>query len=368
MRRRPLRVFLALLVGAFLAPAAVAQYCYEGRSCYFAGTLGCAEYERASSVPCPVAMPTPTRTPSPIPSPLTLRSVVVNFPDPGHATFWYGGSAIWNGDRHTAWVTVNDAILRYTSPDGQTWNGGERVLEATVQWEDDDQGIDHWDGFQHGVSNACVLSLPCGYVMGYTAGPYKNTEAKGGIGLAYSDDGVIWVKDPRNPIFATPGGETYALSAVTIREANYLYFTAYGGVRGIERGNYRMALDSAGRPFPVPPEKLRYTQPAYPLAWELSGCWMAEDSAWVSAGPGIVTVYRGGDCISTLGTKVGIIDRTISGYAANMLAFAVNRGPDGRSLGMWSFLLYSTGDAWATWHLQAVVLGDVPRARQHLKK
>jgi len=355
--KRGFWVFFVTLAAVFFCQQATAQsfggiYCRTEFECYQLLSI----FE-----PCPGqivkscdAPPEPTPTPTPVVALLMARQVPVTFPDPGHPTFWYGGSVALEAGTYTMWVTVNDAILRFTSNDGVSWSGGRRVLEATAAWEDDGRGVDIFDGYQYGVSNASVLKLPCGYVMGYTAGPAKNTETRGGVGLAYSTDGVIWTKDERNPIFSTIGGETYALSAVSVGAINYLYFSTTGTPAGMESGNYRMMLDSAGRPLPVYPEKLHYSDRAYPLAWDASGCWMIEQSDWGAAGPGVGTLYRGGDCFSKLGNEVGIIDRAVSGHAANMLPFLVNRGPDGRFLGGPPFLFYSSGDTWATWQLQAV--------------
>jgi hypothetical protein len=281
--------------------------------------------------------------------------VPVYFPDPGHPTFWYGGSVIFECGSYTAWITVNDAILRFTSSDGVFWLGGQRVLEATAPWENDGMGLDAWGAYQHGVSNACVLHLPGGYVMGYSAGPILG----GGVGLAYSLDGVNWTRDAHNPIYSVSGLPSLALSAVSIHGIPYLYFSSNGGV-------FRLALNSSGAPAAAP-EVTTYPASVYPVAWDDSGCWMVKQGAWVGLAPGSSTLYGGGDCVSMLGIEAGTFNAALSGHAENMMPFLMTRGPTGYPIRAVPIFLYSAGDAWATWQLQAAKLED-PNAERTIKR
>lgn len=80
-----------------------------------------------------------------------------------------------------------------TPPVSPSWRkfSGNPVLEAGPPGS--------WDA--DGVGAACVRNpIPGTYVMWYTG----SRSAGKSIGIAWSDDGVGWTKDPRNPVF-TPG-------------------------------------------------------------------------------------------------------------------------------------------------------------------
>lgn len=84
-----------------------------------------------------------------------------------------------------------DVVVRTRAHDGRTFYGtsahfGARpavVLEPDAAWEGG------------GLSGPSILRGPSGEVLLYYA-------AEGGIGLARSQDGVTFIKDPRSPIFA----------------------------------------------------------------------------------------------------------------------------------------------------------------------
>ncbi len=72
-----------------------------------------------------------------------------------------------------------------TSADGINWTkySDNPILSPTLDWE------------SGSISYASLVKSDNGYKMSYTS------KAQNGIGLAYSSDGIHWVKDSANPIF-----------------------------------------------------------------------------------------------------------------------------------------------------------------------
>lgn len=336
-------------------------FCRDGGLCFpvpspFGTIEGCAQL---STLPC--------ATPTPAPELPSVLPVPIFMPGFEHPVFYYWGSVIHEGGWYTMWITLNDSIWRFYSSDGRVWTGYGRVLAATESWEDDGLGIDPFEGFQHGISSPSVLRLPSGYVMAYMGGMIPNTETRGGIGLAYSADGIRWQKDPRNPILRNPGGGIYALSMLVIRGEVYFYFSTTPSSGTGE--NFRVKLGANGKPLLYEStQRLPYGGAVYPLGCESCGCWMAELLDFGVAGAGTFTISRCADCFANSnGHQVARVDLSFSGRAANWGPFVADRGPTGEIVSSTPLILYATGDSWASWELQGISLQKL-QVRRHLER
>ncbi len=129
----------------------------------------------------------------------------------------------------------NDSVAPPVTPPWRKWSGNPILVGgAPGSWDAD------------GVSSPSVLSLlPNGFVMWYAG----NGPSGGSIGLAWSDDGVAWIKDPRSPVFRPgPAGSWdaggVADPCVFLDDAGYrMYYTCTNASGGRSIG---LAVSSDG--------------------------------------------------------------------------------------------------------------------------
>ena len=272
-------------------------------------------------------------------------------PDGG---FWYSPSVIYENGTWTMWATASDTVWRYVSYDGVHWTDGRVVLSAVVGgWEDDGNWLISGQKDPTGISDPRVIRLPSGsYLMAYSGGP-TNTLTKGGIGIAVSQDGIVWERPPWGRIIYLPGGFSIVGSLLQIDEHIWLYFMT-GIVRPVPQ---RVELDAAGKPAGAV-QVLAMPWVWEPLAYDSEGFWsvVATDNGDPLYGPPWFEIYKGGDGVSTLGTLVGRIDQSVTGKIANFLPGIRDRGPQGQYLGG-PVVIFGAGDAWATWRPMMASVG-----------
>jgi len=100
-------------------------------------------------------------------------------------------SVIFDGSIYKMWYEGYDYTINYaTSTDGIVWTeySGNPVLVPGPSGS--------WDGMY--VSTPSVIFDGSQYIMSYTG--YKDSMLSRRIGIAYSPDGIVWSKDPDNPI------------------------------------------------------------------------------------------------------------------------------------------------------------------------
>jgi predicted GH43/DUF377 family glycosyl hydrolase len=152
-------------------------------------------------------------------------------------------SVLWNGQRFDMWYnggSERTSTLRVGyawSEDGLAWH----------KWEPDEWVVDvgplgAWDDFS--VARVHVLYDGERYQMFYE-GHDGNANLSWRVGYAWSEDGVMWHKDPNNPIvdMGAPG----AFDSSTVSEpyvifdgqTYWLYYSAYDGDK------YRLGLATA---------------------------------------------------------------------------------------------------------------------------
>jgi hypothetical protein len=272
------------------------------------------------------------------------------------------------------WATVGDRVRYYESKDGVKWEGGETVLAAQAgTWEVDGGSF---EGYIGGISDPRVFknsrpgsgpgaeagSRPASaskYVMYYTAGPAPNTGERGGMGVAYSDNGRDWTRSTRNPIRRFPGGNTFAVQAIEINGINYVYFLGGGGQEKAIPPDLRVMQAFDDGTF-GPDRVLKSISNAYPLFFDPRSqtCWLSENvwTSGVSSGPTSMIVYKGSDCFSTRGEKVVQIDSALSGLATNFGGQIVQKDARGQLSPRASSLtfVFSAGNQWGNWQPRAV--------------
>jgi predicted GH43/DUF377 family glycosyl hydrolase len=113
--------------------------------------------------------------------------------DNEYVMYYSGGANFFDG--------VGFMIGRATSPDGLIWTKYDDPTTTEVPFAESDPVLTPgpagaWD--EAIVWESSVRHTPCGWEMYYTGAPSLLESA---IGYATSDDGLVWVKDPANPIY-----------------------------------------------------------------------------------------------------------------------------------------------------------------------
>jgi hypothetical protein len=139
----------------------------------------------------------------------------------GEFNWWYGtygpGTVIYNSNGYTNWHNKNPLGHKYVmyydvAPqnciDGETEATALAYSLDGIYWRryGDSPVIlsgadDSWDAYY--VYAWTVLKEQKGYSMWYSGGTEASHE---GIGYAYSQDGINWIKDENNPIFSSNDG------------------------------------------------------------------------------------------------------------------------------------------------------------------
>lgn len=132
-------------------------------------------------------------------------------------------TVIYDGT-YKMWYTGTGSGVRKigyaTSTDGITWNKSASNPVLTPG------SPGSWDAGQ--VSNPTVFKLASTYHMWYSAG----LTTSGGIGHATSTDGIVWVKDPANPVISAGGtGWDAIVIAPSVSHDNCLFQMVYTGCK-----------------------------------------------------------------------------------------------------------------------------------------
>ena len=121
-----------------------------------------------------------------------------------------------------------------TSPDGISWSKYDNpaTSEAPYKYSDPVYKLGEtgtWDS--HRVIDPMVLKKDTGYEMLYAGYFYPNSvDQKQQIGYATSDDGIVWVRHPNNPIITEPrewGYGIYGGSVLKYNENYHLWYACF---------------------------------------------------------------------------------------------------------------------------------------------
>lgn len=252
------------------------------------------------------------------------------------------------------WATQGDSISLYTSSDRVTWTLYGTVFSALPgTWEDDGNAVaGGLSPTPTGISNFVVSRLRSGQlVAAYTAGRSPASASSGGIGLAYSDDGIHWVRYSQNPILTTNNAFAYVDRLLRLPDRLWLYVHDDAG----EVGRVPIA-DPEGTPYGslVPLPGLVGTAM---LGYDSDGCWSVAGSGWDSSvGFSALTVYRAGDCETYKGDVFSVINASDYGFKGFASVALVETAFEGGLLGGPSLLL-AVGNSWGAWTPLRVTLG-----------
>jgi len=285
------------------------------------------------------------------------------------------------------WATVGDRVLYFTSTNGQKWVGANPVFEALPGTWEDDSGKDSIGGYRTGISDPKVMQNPVGstyrYTMYYTAGHAPNCTSipiqiegcqnlnpqSGGMGVAFSNDGITWTRWSWNPLRRYPGGNTFAGNVVEINGKRYLYFLG-GGNQAAGEGPTLRTLEIIGEGWSYGVERVLTslggnTMPLFFDA-QAGSCWMAENVDLVGLSPSAINIYNESDCFNKRGTLLAKIDKSMTGFSMNFGAVAVNRSGNGqRILAPSVQLIFATGPGWASWQMASVALDASPEVSDY---
>ena len=119
----------------------------------------------------------------------------------------YDLEVFYDGDAYRGWADNNGRLYNVSSSDGTTW-----AIDAVAPVAVDLGAPGAWD--ESSLSRASVVKVSdAEWYMWYGgAGKYDGNATGGGgnmgIGLATSTDGIVWVKEPDNPIACLGGTGT----------------------------------------------------------------------------------------------------------------------------------------------------------------
>ncbi len=278
---------------------------------------------------------------------------------------FYSPNIFYENGIYKMWAAAGDRIRYYTSPDSKTWSGGQTVFSARAgTWEDDGGS---YEGITTGISDAKVIKNIGGhaYAMYYTAGTDPNTNSRGGLGVAFSNDGINWTRaNNGNPIRTFSGGHTFSVKNFIIAGKHYLYFI--GGGSATVAPDLRVAQDLGDGVSFTQDKILILGSNVYPLFYDATtnSCWMAQNSGNVASGPTDIKVFAGSDCFTTMGTQVASISSTQTGNASNFGAAAKEVAPDGSRLPNTTNvqLYFASGNQWGNWQPETITLAPAPPA------
>lgn len=218
---------------------------------------------------------------------------------PGAASAWDdnmagAGSVIWHDGQFKMWYEGNEGIGYATSPDGIVWtkHAGNPVLMPG--------SAGAWDAAQ--IDSPSVIAVDGVYHMWYSG---VDAQDDNRIGHATSPDGLVWTKDPANPVIDT--NDPYAWDAFEAIHPFVLYDDGafkmyYNGHDGLEQ-RILLATSDDGSAW------TRYT----------SG-WMLEPGAmgqWDDCELGPMTVLRAADGYHMWYTGWNDQDEFAIGYATS---------------------------------------------------
>jgi predicted GH43/DUF377 family glycosyl hydrolase len=126
---------------------------------------------------------------------------------------------------YVGWTTTSGYFVGHaTSSDGTSWtkDSANPVFgpEPGAQWE------------QYYISNPCVTWEDGRYVM-YYSGTYTTNKQR--IGIAYSEDGAVWARDPRNPFLDWGNATQFSDDGLSMGSVlidggyNHIYYAGYSG-------------------------------------------------------------------------------------------------------------------------------------------
>lgn len=293
----------------------------------------------------------------------TMSVANVTF-DPSVPQF-YSPDIMFDGGVYKMWTTAGDRVRYFTSADGTRWTGGQTVFTAFPDSWEIDGG--NFEGYPGGISDPRVVKgVTPGweYTMYYTGGPLPNTSTHGGLGIAFSNDGVNWTRWTSNPFYRFLGGNSLAGRVITIDDTRYMYFVAGGSYQNgaIQTPPDRHIMKDLGNGYTFSADKTLPFSPNWGILFydpSTRSCWSEEThyTSGVNSGPTSIDIYAGGDCFTTMGTKVAIISSTQTGNTSNFGAYAKEVAPDGSWLGGSTVqLLFSTGNQWGNWQPASVML------------
>ncbi len=301
------------------------------------------------------------------------------FLPPFCGNFFYAPNIIFENEKYKMWATVDDMIFYFESTDGKTWTNGRKIMSAIqTNWENDANcRLVNGVNLCGGLSNPVVVKgVTSGwtYTMYYTAGPTVNTTTNGGLGVAFSNDGINWTRFSGNPIRRFPGGGTFAANAIKIGTKRYVFFYGGGNFARNDSPPLQAAIDLGnGTNLGQDITTFGGTKTVYPITYDVqtNGCWLYDrgvtGSDWGTAGPTKFQIYKDSNCLTNLGTKVAEINSTLTGNVGNGIAGAGIKERDGNGQvvsGLTSLQLYfGSGDVWAGWQPKSVTLtfsGDSP--------
>lgn len=311
----------------------------------------------------------------PAPGPLPLPVPVLTGPvtnvkmafTPDVANF-YSGCSIDNGVTYDLWATNGDRVGRQQSRDGVNWSNVKIVMTARLgTWESDGSTF---LGSPTGISDPRVVKgATPGYVYTqyYTAGNAPNTDTKGGIGVAVSNDGDNWDRVGSGLLRTFPGGNCFILQAIKIAGKRYVYYLG-GGDNAAGRGPDLMVMDDTGNGYQFTNDRIldKLPQSYHPLFYDekAGSCWGVVGWHWDRNanpdGPTGFDLYRGGDGFTTMGEKIASVGPAITGNKVNFGPEALQRNADGcRSRPGLVNLLFASGNSWGTWRPGSVII-NVP--------
>ncbi len=309
-------------------------------------------------------------TPAQTASRTIVNNTSLNFP---LIPQFYSSSIIYENGVYRMWTTAGDRVRYFQSTDGVSWTGGQTVFSAiTGSWEDDGGSF---EGYKTGISDPRVVENATPgwkYTMYYTAGPAPNTiingKIMGGIGAAFSNDGLSWTRSTKNPIRTFTGGNTFILQALTIGANRYVYFLGGGNNSMGQPPDLRVMQDSGDGerfdPDSILPPAMGNTYPLY-YDNQTKTCTMLQ-TIWtpvLASGPPKYAVNQGSDCFTNVGTPIATVDETYSGNDTNFDAEVLQRDGNGQRTNSGSSpvqLFFSTGNQWGDWIPASVTLSTIP--------
>lgn len=287
-----------------------------------------------------------------IPKTPTQSSGDTKFSFPSVPQF-YSPSMIFENGLYKMWVTAGDRIRYYTSKDGNVWSGGQTVFYAqSGTWEIDGGSF---EGYAGGISDPRVIANATPgwkYTMYYTAGAAPNTNTSGGLGVAFSNDGISWVRSTKNPIRRFPGGNAFAVQSLQIENKKYFYFYGGGNMAAGLPPELRVTEDLGDGESFGSDQILPMGSRAYPLAYDASSntCLFAEN-VYNADVPQDIQIYSGSNCFTNLGQAVAKIGIAHTGKSYNFGAGIKERDPSGQ----WNSakgeiqLIFASGNQWGNW-------------------
>lgn len=274
---------------------------------------------------------------------------------------FYRPSIMKDDGSYKMWVTSGDRVRYFTSLDGVNWGDGQTVLFATDEWELDG-GL--FEGYRGGISDPVVIKNAVNghkYTMFYTAGLAPNTQVHGGLGMAFSEDGVHWSKSTQNPIRKFVGGNCFARQALNINGRKYFYFQGGGDASQNIAPKLRVVEIFSDGSLGSD-QILSLNSNAYPLAYDVHAqrCVFALDQFDSQGAPFNISIYTGSDCFQDMGVLAGSVGRNDSSKVYNFGAGLINRSSEGIIFDSTKAqLVLSSGDTWGNWKALFATL-DLP--------